>query len=673
MRTRALLVIFLFVLAGCSSPGSKPAANVSPVAVFTASTDGLSVTVDAAASLDPDGTIVAYTWAFGDGSTASGVAAAHAYAAGGTYAVTLNVTDDRGVSASSQQTVTVVAPAAPARATVSGSLTYGSVFPEEFRSGEILVRFADAGLRVMSAGLYEAGLSVQLQRPTALPDTGFYVNRALSPEQTLELARRLEARPDVLYAVPNGIVRPLRVPDDELYGLQWHYPAMNLPAAWDITTGSPQGVVAVVDSGILWSDREDEFSHPDFTGKILPGYDFISGLTSANDGDGRDPNPYDAGDNPDPYRNSYHGSHVAGTIAAATDNGTGVAGVDWQARVVPVRALGVEGGTFLDILEGMLWASGIDVSGVPSNQNPARVINMSLGAAGTACAGPVADAINLALGNGAILVVAAGNDGVNMADTFPANCPGVITVGALDNSGSRATYSNFGSGVEVMAPGGLMSQIGVDPGGVLSTAVFWETPQGGYLYSYQQGTSMASPHVAGLASLMLSLDPDLTAGQVSSILQASAVPMSVSQCNTGGPVTDCGSGAVDALAALQLVQAGGTPDPGPEPEPGPDPAPSGPQNVRAVRQNTDGSFTLLGEVNLTGPAAAYSFEAEAGDAYVLAWTDEDGSNSLTPGDWYGEYPERVNITAGSSVADINITLQPLTEADLQRMDPQRTP
>lgn len=420
-------------------------------------------------------------------------------------------------------------------------------FKREFRSQALnVLQVGDSTLRVLNS---IPALSAQLY--------GTPTDR----ERTLELARHLNARPDVLYAHPNYIYHALRTPNDEHYHLQWHYPAIQLPAAWDTTTGSANTVVAVLDSGILHVQGNAGRSHPDFQGQVLPGYDFISDPGSAHDGDGRDPDPFDEF-LPD-GSNSFHGSHVAGTIAAATNNGSGVAGVDWNARILPVRVLGAGGsGTLLDIIDGLLWAAGRDVPGVPGNTNPADVINMSLGGEGS-CPPALQQALDQASQN-SIIVVAAGNSNVNVATFAPARCSSVITVGATDPDAQRASYSNYGSRIDLMAPGGEML-LGAERG-ILSVSADPVTRQ--FNYVYQQGTSMAAPHVAGVISLLKALQPELGWQEALAVLTATARPLSAAACNNLGSGdgrtlsgSDCGAGLIDASLAVQSVRDGVIPPP----------------------------------------------------------------------------------------------------------------
>ena len=483
-------------------------------------------------------------------------------------------------------TVTVtVEEALPPTGTISGSVTVGteataahtglptsgdrldvphSAFGDApFVPGEIIVGFA-AGVSTQSATpLTVSGVPLEVIESIPALGVHLFANRSLNAAETLRLVLELQRRPDVRYAQPNYIVQTTAVPNDQYYSLQWHYPAINLPAAWDITTGSSDVVVAVVDTGILHSFSAPALTHPDLVGKVVPGYDFISDYRIARDGDGRDPDPYDVGDNPF-GQSSYHGTHVAGTIAAATNNMIGVAGVDWNAAILPIRALGYGGGTIFDIVEGTLWAAGHSIAGVPDNPNPAHVINLSLGwrRPCDAFEQEALDWIASSSSRRTIVIAAAGNDNVDAALMSPASCRNVITVGATDFSNGRAPYSNYGSRIDVMAPGGNTS---VDwtgdgfPDGVLS--LWKDDGTGAFDYWFQQGTSMAAPHVAGVASMMKGLDPDITQVEVLAALQATARPLTPASCNRPSGA-ECGAGLIDAAAALALVRDNTIPAPG---------------------------------------------------------------------------------------------------------------
>ncbi|MGH7351152.1 MAG: S8 family serine peptidase [Candidatus Methylomirabilales bacterium] len=435
----------------------------------------------------------------------------------------------------------------------------------QFVPGEVIVKMKPArtlrpadlkrfgledGKRVTSGGelLYRIP-------PTALKT----LSPTLARDRTLEVLRQLRADPNVQYAQPNYILRIVRTPNDPRFPEQWHYRdngtgtgqspgGISLPRAWDTSTGSSSIVVAVIDTGILPN-------HPDIVGSpnLIAGFDMISDPAIANDGGARDNDPTDPGDAVaadecfpgDPAQPaSWHGTHVAGTIGVGrTDNGVGVAGANWTVQVQAVRVLGKCGGTIADINDGIRWAAGLAVPGVPANATPARVINMSLGTPpGNPCsASPSTQAaINDAVGSGAAVVVAAGNDAVDASQVFPASCDNVITVAASDARGHLVTrYSNFGATVEIMAPGGDVARDDDGDGnndGVLSMV----HPNAG-TYARYNGTSMAAPHVAGVAALYLAQNPVLTPAQLTAELQNNALSRTSSQCPQ-----PCGAGLLSA-------------------------------------------------------------------------------------------------------------------------------
>ena len=360
--------------------------------------------------------------------------------------------------------------------------------------------------------------------------------KPLSVGETLELVAPLASRRGVVFVEPNAVHHPLAVPNDNLYPAMWHLPPINMPAAWDVERGTSAAVtVAVVDTGI--------FAHPDLTPRVLPGADLISDPAISLDGDGRDNDPTDTGRDLPNGQSSWHGTHCAGTIGAATDNGNGIAGMNWNARIVPVRVLGKGGGTTADIAAGLTWAAGLTVPGMPANPNPAQVVSVSLGGEGD----PrqiYQDVIDQAAARNVIFVVAAGNDNIDASRFTPCNQSGVLCIGATRFNGRRASYSNFGSRIDVMAPGGEVAEDANGdgyPDGVLSTLRNDDT--GMPTYVFEQGTSMATPHVAGLVSLMRARNPTLTFAQVRQILVDTANP--ASRCNEG-----CGAGLINAHAAL---------------------------------------------------------------------------------------------------------------------------
>lgn len=338
---------------------------------------------------------------------------------------------------------------------------------------------------------------------TKVKDPATFTDAEYERWRTLEAVAAMRARPDVAWAEPNWIYRPQLVPSDQYYSFQWHYPLISLPEAWDVTQGSSDVIVAVVDTGILY-DPVTSLVHPDLDpARILPGFDFISSASNARDGNGIDGNPFDNGDGRRGTGSSFHGSHVAGTIGASTNDAKGVAGVDWHARIMPIRVLGVDGGSSYDIGQGVRYAAGLpnDSGTVPPQR--ADVINMSLG--GPGFSSEMKSAIAAARAAGSIVVVAAGNDNQDAGGFSPASFPECVTVSASDLARQKAPYSNFGAAVDVAAPGG---NTGADlngdgyADGVLSVGA--DDTSGGldFNYPFFQGTSMASPHMAGVVALM---------------------------------------------------------------------------------------------------------------------------------------------------------------------------
>ena len=353
-------------------------------------------------------------------------------------------------------------------------------------------------------------------------------------------------------------------PNDTLYPQQWNLhgtKGLAAPEAWKTTQGA--GVtVAVIDSGIV--------KHPDLDANVLPGYDFITEPSIARDGNGRDSDPTDQGNweeagvcdaDSEASESNWHGTHVAGSIAAIMNNKRGIVGVAPNSKILPVRALGMCGGYDSDIADAMVWAAGGTVEGVPANSNPAKIINLSLGGEGT-CPATYSKAIAEVNKRGAILVVAAGNDGQDTSKVAPANCGGSIVVGATDQEGKRSDFSNYGKLVDVSAPGSS----------IMSTVDLGTTVSKGAGYTEYDGTSMAAPQVAGVIALMKSVDPSLTAERAKQILKQSSKPLT---CD----VNACGSGIVNAASALAMVQ--GKKDPNPQVKPWPKRAPKHP--TRAAR------------------------------------------------------------------------------------------
>ena len=387
-------------------------------------------------------------------------------------------------------------------------------------------------------------------------------------------------------------------PNDPLWSLQWHFRdqgtadgrsagGAGFETFWNRqgTTGSRSVVVAVVDTGL-------QMAHPDIAGSpnIMPGWDMVSDPRMGNDGDGRDSNADDPGDMCDPTKanaaDSFHGTHVAGTVgAAATDNGAGVAGGAWNVRIVPVRALGKCGGRLSDINDAIRWAAGLIPAEGPGgteewNENPADVINLSIGLLG-ACPASLQDAIDSVTERGAIVVSAAGN--ARMATSFyaPAGCRNVVTVAASDARGQLTPYSNYGAEVMLLAPGGDLSRDDNGdgkPDGVLSTKAATNcfdpvTGQGvaSCNYAYEQGTSMAAPHVSAALALLKARTPSATKDELIATLRGALDPRQPLQCSglcsqypgttsvPGSPdmcSRPCGAGLLN-LAGIPAAPTGG--------------------------------------------------------------------------------------------------------------------
>lgn len=445
-----------------------------------------------------------------------------------------------------------------------------------------------------------------------------HVLRASGVSATV-LAQRLRSDPDIGSVVVDQRRRALAVPNDPLFlagppidrarqtggpeAGQWYLraptalfrSATDVVGAWVQGRGDPSVVVAVLDTGVL-SDHED--LDPQRTGRVLPGFDMVESPQTANDGDGRDADASDPGDwvtvadDTDPGSpyfgcgaadSAWHGTQVAGLIAAAADNGVGMAGVAPGARLLPVRVLGTCGGWDSDIIAGMYWAAGIEQPGLPTNPHPARILNLSLGGGGP-CTAPYAAALSALAGRRIVVVAAAGNS-TGRAVGAPANCPGVIAVTGVRHAGTKVGFADLGPEIAIAAPAGncVNAREGepcLYPLLSTSNAGRTEPRAGGSTYTdgfnFTVGTSFATPLVAGTVALMLSARPDLDPAAVRSILQASARPFPTEGADNGDdpapvPVCQppssqdqlqcycttflCGAGILDAAAALRNVMA----------------------------------------------------------------------------------------------------------------------
>ncbi|MGA0612225.1 S8 family serine peptidase [Caldimonas sp. KR1-144] len=473
------------------------------------------------------------------------------------------------------------------------------------------------------------GVPVLRGSPRALGGRLHVLRTALGSDNAA-LARRLAADPEVVYAVPDRRARRAAVPSDPLFATgdvvngpvagQWYLKspnatlvsAIDAQAAWDVTQGSASVVVAVLDTGV----RTD---HPDLAGKLLAGYDFVTQVGRANDGNGRDSDPSDPGDwvtqndidtgvvdsDCEVSDSSWHGTQVAGLVGALTNNATGMASVGWNVRVLPVRVLGKCNGAQSDIIAAMRWSAGLSVPGVPANPNPAKVLNLSLGSDG-ACDAAYADAIAAVRATGAVVVASAGNSEGHAVGS-PANCAGAIGVGGLRHIGTKVGFSDLGPEVTISAPAGnCVNTFGSCLYPILTTSNSGTTSPSGSIYTdgsnITVGTSFSAPLVAGTAALMLSARPALAPDDVRRFLMASARAFPTSGAGAGVPqcqapsgtaqdecyctTSTCGAGMLDAGAAVQLAADGVLARI--------DVAPSSPRAGEAVTLDASGSLLASG-------------------------------------------------------------------------------
>ncbi len=505
----------------------------------------------------------------------------------------------------------------------------------EYIPGRIVVKYRDTnGIEALSAQDASAlGLDATPIRQTSGGETIYQLDQrthaelqALSSEalrsRVVEIIATLNERDDVEYAVRDVVGRHYAPPADPFFDLQWHFgpadPAtggIDMEAAWDRTTGNKKITIAVLDTGLV-------AEHPDIsvpTGGIV-GRDFISDPTRANDGDGRDDDPTDPGDACNTTdKNSWHGTHVAGTVGVGiSDNDLGLAGINWLSNVISVRVLGRCGGAFSDINDAIRWAAGIEVDD-HVNPNPAQVINMSLGAAVRCSDRPdMQEAINNAVDAGALVVVAAGNESSNVAHFSPAGCENVLTVAASDFRGHLVErYSNFGDGVDILAPGGDVTRDDNSDNfadGVLSYGNPADSESGAYVF--KNGTSMAAPHVAGVAALLLSQNPGLTAQQVEALLIANARPRTPVQCPQ-----PCGAGLLNADIDVNAAPS----------SPGSDALPAIAQAEDTVDFGDVREFTNDPQIATTTNQGAVTPSALSGRGFTYRhdWGDKNGQWKLT--------------------------------------------
>jgi serine protease len=382
-----------------------------------------------------------------------------------------------------------------------------------------------------------------LRKNAARPGTlGARDARVAARLETLLTVKTLARDPAVATAAPNYLyqLHAAFSPNDPRYPLQWHYAQVSLPQAWTLNTGTGV-IVAVIDSGVF-------LAHPDLQGRLVGGYDFIQGIPGGND-PGDDPVP--------PGGSTYHGTHVAGTVAAATDNDLGVAGVAFGARVMPLRVCTTSGCPGYAVEQGLRYAAGLPNDSGTLPAQAAGVINLSLGRqGGPALAGEQAlfDQIR-ALD---IVVVASAGNSDTSEPSYPAAYRNVLAVSAVDIEARKAAYSNFGAWIDMAAPGGdLQRDLNGDsfPDGVLSTYVDDRDGDPKPRYAFLQGTSMASPHVAGIVALMRSAAPGLGAQEIENLLRNG---MLTDDLGPPGRDDTYGHGLVNAAKAVSAaLNAGG--------------------------------------------------------------------------------------------------------------------
>jgi serine protease len=387
-------------------------------------------------------------------------------------------------------------------------------------------------------------------------------SQSLSILQTIAYAKAMKRSGEFAYAFPDFKVQSFQTstpvgsfpPNDRDYSRQrWHYEMISLPAAMNTLQAmaaqpTRRPIVAVIDTGIV-------SNHPDLVGNIIAGYDFISDVNTSDDGNGIDANPDDA--SKASSTPSFHGSHVAGTIAAVTFNGIGGAGVAPMARIMPLRALGEGGGKFSDIVQSILFAAGLpnDSRTVPPVR--ADVINMSLGGA-QACPSELRDIFDRVRAQGTLIVAAAGNESDETTFTpvgVPANCAGVISVAAVNATRGRAFYSNVGAENAIAAPGGDIrkSTTGTgDPDGIYSTVASFQNGVRSATYAHLMGTSMATPHVAGVIALMRWVNPNLTVAQIDALIRGGTIS---DDLGAVGKDSQFGAGLINAKRAVDAALA----------------------------------------------------------------------------------------------------------------------
>ena len=382
---------------------------------------------------------------------------------------------------------------------------------EEYAPGEILVKFkaSVSQARINSINFAFSASVLDIISEISVCRIGIPVDTNVS-----EMIEKYSIISEVEFAEPNrvyhALISPLMIPTDSYYSRQWALPKIEAPAAWDIKTRGKDIIVAIVDTGV-------DLYHPDLENQLVWGYDFVN-------------------DDFDPMDDCGHGTHCAGIAAAEANNGIGVAGLSWDAKIMPIKVLNAEGsGGEFDIAHGIIWAA----------YNGADVVSLSIG--GYSPSYTIKDAIDYAYSGGCLVIAAVGNDNIAQP-MYPAAYENVIAVSATNKDDGKAYYSNYGSYIDVSAPGGEMSYYH-DERGILSTMPTYHVTLNdeGYSedYDYLQGTSMACPYVAGLAAFALSRSSHLNNEDVKKFIQDYADDLGNSQY--------FGSGRINAYRTVNAI------------------------------------------------------------------------------------------------------------------------
>jgi len=542
--------------------------------------------------------------------------------------------------------------------------THGMRLSDDFFPGDVVVKFASDGiLQAQSAttalGMHTKSIDTSRRMLFSLDPNQSRLLTAtrqfqfVSPEhrlkyETLMAIKQLRKRADIIEASPNYRLSALRVPNDPNYRYQWNHPLIKLAQAWDTTIGDPNIIVAVVDSGVL-------LRHPDLRGNIIQGYDFISNVGISLDGDGLDPDPSDPGEQ-FPGGGSFHGSHVAGTIAAVTNNDNGIAGVAWLTKLMPLRVTGEGGAGYdYDISQAIRYAAGLpnDSRTVPARR--ADIINLSLG--GPAVSNGFQELMNEVRDAGVIVVAAAGNED-NDVPFFPAALDGVISVSAVNINKRRASYSNYGYSIDVAAPGGDNTpDINGDgmPDGIISTVGNEVGDESGrqtieFTFRPLEGTSMAAPHVSGVISLMKAVNPNLTPQDVDALLSREKI---TDDLGHKGRDDDFGYGLINAQkAVLAAIEVSGEMVPQPLPQ-----LVVTPRALNFGLNRTSATVTLSNG----GGEELYIENISVGAGEFLSWEGSSLGDYIIKVDrshlTTGTYTSTITITSNVNVVKIPVILQ----------------